>query len=321
MAINTNNENVYKKYVCHGKNKVYNRKFKIIKGKKKIRVTYKEYSNILGSDNESIDSYNLDMKLKELKKDLFINSSIEEKENKSNIIDDKKNNFIRKDNLIRSRNHVFDLARCNDEYWKSFITLTFKENIQDINIAYDMFNKWLKSARRYLKRNNIEFYYLGVIEFQKRGAIHYHLLTNIECGSYILPLQESEKNKFNVMYWKYGFSSAFNIVKDVNNFFDIAKYMCKYMAKKNDDIRLKNHKRYYHSRNLKKPLELTYMDNDINFLQILNYLTDSCNYEIINSYHHTPKERFEQEYNLIEFESLNNNEINIFDIATANLDF
>ena len=44
MAINTNNENVYKKYVCHGKNKVYNRKFKIIKGKKKIRVTYKEYS-------------------------------------------------------------------------------------------------------------------------------------------------------------------------------------------------------------------------------------------------------------------------------------
>ena len=304
---------------------VYNRKFKILKSNNMIKIVYKEYKNILGGKNQNIDDYNLKSKLQELKATdplLYeIINSKEEQEKQSNKNIETCSSFIRQDNIIRSRNKVYDLAFQNENRWKSFITLTFADNISDIDYAYKKLNIWLKQIKRSLKRNNDDFYYLGVIEFQKRGAIHYHLLTNLECNSNLLTLQENKDNMYDVKYWSHGYTSAFDLT-DTDDNFNCAKYMCKYMTKKNDDNRLKNHRRYYHSRNLEKPLEVTYMDYDIQFKQLLHYLNTSTNLNIINTYHHIPTEKYQLEFDLIEFEGkITENELNAFDIINSDLEF
>ena len=98
---------------------------------------------------------------------------------------------IRSDSLSRSRNLLIDLAHQNYDIWHSFITLTFKENISDVTEANKLFNAWTKSVLRKYP----EFKYLCVPEFQKRGAVHYHLITNIVCGSDLIPARKQIKTK------------------------------------------------------------------------------------------------------------------------------
>lgn len=307
-----------------GINKTYNRKIKIIQGKDTFKIVIKEYKNILGFIDNSIQEFNLMNKLKNSDIDDFTKSIIVERDkqyNTNNFILDECKKSIRKDNIVRSRNNVFDLAYMNENKWLSFITLTFKENISNVDTAFKKFNIWLTQFKRQCKKENIELYYLGVIEFQKRGAIHYHLLTNIMCGSKLLPLQQGKKNMYDVKYWNYGFSSAFDIYNDTNEDFSCAKYMCKYMTKKNNDDRLFGHKRYYHSRNLKKPITKDCMDYDVVFKTLKNYIKSSSNISLIHDYHHVPKEMYDKEYTLFEYEGNLDENCIIEEIIESDLDF
>ena len=84
---------------------------------------------------------------------------------------------IRGDNLSRTRNSIIDYACENADKFKSFVTLTFKENIEDIDYANKCFRTWREQISRLCKKNGDEFYYLGVYEFQKRGAIIHAFFT------------------------------------------------------------------------------------------------------------------------------------------------
>lgn len=138
------------------------------------------------------------------------------------------------------------------EDWKTFITLTFNENIKDIEYANGKFKNFVDQIRRVKK----DFKYLCITEFQKRGAIHYHMLCNISYeDNQLLYIQEDNKKFKHIKYWNYGFSSI-EIIKDDPK--KVIGYISKYMTKDIDN-RLFNHRRYFNSRNLVKPYE-KYLD-------------------------------------------------------------
>lgn len=175
---------------------------------------------------------------------------------------------IRSDSLSRSRSSLIDLAYANYTTWHSFVTLTFAENLTDVRDANKRFNTWVTQVRR----KKSDFQYIAVPEFQKRGAVHYHLLSNLVCGSDI-PAQEkkitrnTDKNKYfeleyyNIPFWKNGFSTAFDL-KLTDNRFDVAAYMCKYMYKDIDN-RLYSHQKIMHSKSLKVPDIYRLSENDL----------------------------------------------------------
>ena len=89
------------------------------------------------------------------------------------------------------------------------------------------------------KYNNFE--YLAVPEFQKRGAVHYHLLCNLPFIE-IAELQE---------LWGQGFVKI-NKIDDVNN---VGAYVSKYLGKEMDE-RTFGKKKFFRSQNLKQSVEL-----------------------------------------------------------------
>lgn len=204
---------------------------------------------------------------------------------------------IRVDNLSRSRSSLIDLVYSNYSTWHSFVTLTFAENVTDVTAANKMFNIWLTQVRR----KKPDFKYIAVPEFQKRGAVHYHLLSNLVCGTDI-PAQEkkitknTEKNKYfeleyyNIPYWKNGFSTAFDL-QLTDNRFDVAAYMCKYMYKDFDN-RLYSHQKIMHSNGLKMPDIYRISENELfhDFIACMFAKYDIASFEF------KAKEKFQVSY-------------------------
>lgn len=169
--------------------------------------------------------------------------------------DVKVGNIIETRNIIRSKLQCQRLAKANANDWETFITLTFAENEQSIENA----NRKFKNFHDMIKRVKKDFKYLCIPEFQKRGAIHYHLLTNISINDKKLIYSQSDNPKFkHIKYWNLGFDSIEVIKGDIKK---IVGYISKYMTKDIDN-RLFGHRRYFYSNNLNKPLE-NYIDTDI----------------------------------------------------------
>ena len=184
---------------------------------------------------------------------------------KNNITDYLKDNKTIKDNslkeielknIIRSKLECQRLAKTNIEEWETFITLTFEENIQDVEIANKRFKYFIDKVRRVKK----DFKYLCITEFQKRGATHYHMLCNISINDEKLMYTQEDNEEFkHVRYWIDGFSSVQEI-KDNPKM--IIGYIAKYMTKDIDE-RLYNRHRYFYSRNLIKPkADFLNLDNE-----------------------------------------------------------
>lgn len=152
-----------------------------------------------------------------------------EKESKEN---------IKERSVKRSKIRLRRLINANANELSKFVTLTFKENIVDISKANGEFKKFKQRLRYRLKKQDRDLKYIAVIEFQERGAVHYHCLMN--CG-YI-------PNKVLNQIWGNGFVRINNI-ENVDN---VGAYVVSYMSSEFKDI--DDHKRYLHSRNLKKPI-------------------------------------------------------------------
>lgn len=59
----------------------------------------------------------------------------------------------------------------------SFMTITFKENVTNIEYANAEFKKFIKRLNyKLFKTKKAELKYIAVWELQKRGAIHYHII-------------------------------------------------------------------------------------------------------------------------------------------------
>lgn len=157
-------------------------------------------------------------------------------------------------NIIRSKLQCQRLAKANAKDWKTFITLTFAENIKDVGIANKKFRYFIDQVQRKFK----ELKYICIPEFQKRGAVHYHLLTNIPIDNPNLIYSQVGNEKFkHVKHWNEGFTSVDSLDNDIKK---IIGYISKYMTKDIDN-RLYNRHRYFYSRNLGKP-KVSYLDLD-----------------------------------------------------------
>lgn len=189
-------------------------------------------------------------------------------------------NEIEEKNLNRTKIELQRLIKSNINEFKTFITLTFDTNknsdinINDIKDANKKFNIF----KTYMKKLKNDFKYIYVPEFQKRGAVHYHLLTNIDYNSSLLLNEITTFNKKTKSYktgkpivgWKYGYSMAIPL-SGIN----VVGYMTKYMTKDIDN-RLFGCRKYSCSYNLKKPKEV-YIDlkDNKDVLFYLKFLNDT----------------------------------------------
>lgn len=184
-------------------------------------------------------------------------------------------------NITRSKIQLQNLIKANEKDFKTFITLTFEENLTDVKEANKKFNTW----RRNLKRLKNDFKYVCVPEFQKRGAIHYHLMTNIEYEDNKLLLTErkiwNKKSGWqvgkDVKGWIYGHSMA----KDMNTI-NLVGYITKYMTKDIDNRLFSKH-RYFYSQNLERPEEhlidlSKFQDKSLLELLQINYSFEEMTY-------------------------------------------
>lgn len=204
-----------------------------------------------------------DLELKKIKLNKFdenlielntqeINELFEGIDNKSENKETKLENSIQERNIIRSKLECQRIAKTNIEEWKTFITLTFEENINDVAYANKRFRYFVDKVRRIKK----DFKYLCITEFQKRGATHYHMLCNIDINDTRLIYSQEDNPKFkHIKYWLDGFTSV-EVMKDDPK--KIIGYIAKYMTK-NIDNRLFGHRRYFYSKNLKVPSK-SYID-------------------------------------------------------------
>lgn len=146
----------------------------------------------------------------------------------------------------RRRDKIRRLACTNfNNKYDKFLTLTFKENMTNIEECNLLFKKFIMRLKYTYKLDNLK--YLAVIEFQERGAVHYHVLLNIPYIPHI-ELQD---------LWGNGFVFI-NAISHVDN---LGAYILKYMTKDNNDTRLMGKKAYLTSRNLKQ--EETIVNHDI----------------------------------------------------------
>jgi len=163
----------------------------------------------------------------------------------------------RERSLKRAKRDLRRLINANhgqygDQFTSKFLTLTFKENIQDIKQANYEFKKFIQRLNYYcfgVKKNNIK--YTCVVEFHKRGAVHYHVII------YNMPYIKAN-DIANV--WGNGFIKI-NKIDDIGN---VGAYVAEYLGQAEkgqghdiEDDRLRGQKSYFSSKGLFKPIEIT----------------------------------------------------------------
>jgi hypothetical protein len=156
----------------------------------------------------------------------------------------------REKSLRRARREVRRLINSNvNRYYDSrdrpirpkFLSITFKENVTDLEQANYEWKKFRQRLEYELKQR---LKYLVVVEFQKRGAVHYH--ATLFNTPYLPRGMLAEK-------WGQGYVKI-NAISKVDN---IGAYVSKYMQKEFDDERLRGEKCYFTSRGLYQPWEIT----------------------------------------------------------------
>lgn len=159
--------------------------------------------------------------------------------------DEKRNN--RRKTLSRAKTNLRRLINANINVWyekPKFVTLTFADNVTDVRQANYEFKKFRQRLEYRFKR---KLKYVVVVEFQKRGAVHYHVVF------FNLPYIEANELAF---IWENGFIKV-NAIDDVDN---VGAYVTKYMTKQDynnlKEDRLAGEKSYFTSRGLIKPDEI-----------------------------------------------------------------
>ena len=211
-------------------------------------------------------------------------------------------------NILRSKIKLQRLVKCNEKHFKTFITLTFKENITDLNKAYKIFRQFVIRTSKLQK----DFKWVCVPEFQKSGRVHYHLITNIDLDNtdLIYKQQEQDKIYYHIKTWskliknKKEYSLGFDCVelvkdKDGNDTKKLCGYISKYMSKSYIEDCFYNKNRYYSSQNLVQPYDILIDTTDINdSFKLENIFKNS---DII--YTNTYKDYFDNDITFIEIKT------------------
>ncbi len=122
-----------------------------------------------------------------------------------------------------------------------FLTLTFEQNETNIIYANYEFTKFIQRLNYEITGDKKPYVkYVCVIEFQKRGAVHYHIV--------FFNIPFVHKDKMSELW-----SNGHIKIKMVDDVKDIGYYVTKYMVKDIDDPRLQGRKSYFVSNGLIKP--------------------------------------------------------------------
>lgn len=170
----------------------------------------------------------------------------------------KKTNYNIKSNINRAKHEFRRLIYTNFQEFK-FITLTFKDDIKDYSIANYEFNKFIKKLSRVYT-----YLYIAVPEKTKKGRIHYHVISSLP---YI-------KNQELRKIWGNGFIRI-NRTTEIER---IVIYLTKYLFK---DKSQKHKKKYFCSRNIKRPQKLVDLEallllevEELSLIYNTNWITD-----------------------------------------------
>jgi len=149
--------------------------------------------------------------------------------------------------MQKSKSEIRRLINSNIDAWgqkPKFLTLTFADNVTDVKTANYEFKKFRQRLEYHF---DLKLKYVVVVEFQKRGAVHYHVVL------FNLPYI---KNTELSAIWGNGFIKI-NKITEVDN---IGAYVTKYMTKEdyetNKTDKLVGQKSYFSSRGLMKPEEV-----------------------------------------------------------------
>lgn len=156
----------------------------------------------------------------------------------------------------RTKNRMRRLISCNVGKWGQppiLVTYTFAENLKDLSIANRFFRNYTQRVNRAL---GFKLKYLSVPEFQKRGAVHYHVIYfNLPFLKDIAYLEK---------IWKHGSTKVEKVRKPKA----MGVYLTKYLQKSFGDVRLSGKKCYTASQGLLKPIEKrvnNLLDSELDF--------------------------------------------------------
>ncbi len=178
------------------------------------------------------------------------------------------------DNIVKTREKVYDIARAN--IWNYFITLTFnKRKIDRYN-----YDECIKKMSRYLRNFKYRykdvcpnFRYLIIHEKHEDGAYHFHGLIYLDVPIGLTPalypmihrlggkpIYKKGKQVFN---WG-TYTSGYSTVTKIQNLEATCKYILKYVTKDIDKYYTKGRRRFMYSSNCLKPeiIEHTSSDDD-----------------------------------------------------------
>lgn len=169
------------------------------------------------------------------------------------ITDEEKQNNQRQ-SALRTRRSLRNILQSNAwqfhndsgrPYVPLFVTFTFRENITDLSQAHREFKYFIQRFNYRLHGKNAVAKYLAVPEFQKRGAVHYHVVFfNIP---FIINIYDEIAE-----LWGHGFT----LVETIKNLNHLVNYIAKYITSAEPDERLRGRKKYFASRGLNKPIEI-----------------------------------------------------------------
>lgn len=143
----------------------------------------------------------------------------------------------------RTKNRLRRLISSNVKKWGQppiLVTYTFAKNERDIAVANRVFRNFTQRVNRYF---GFKLKYVSVPEFQKRGAVHYHVIY------FNLPFLDDITLLEKV--WCHGMCK----VEAVRKPKAMGVYLAKYLQKSFGDVRLIGKKCYTASQGLFKPIE------------------------------------------------------------------
>ncbi|MGT2959369.1 Rep protein [Streptococcus bovimastitidis] len=220
----------------------YNRR--IIRTSSYIEI-WEYQSPIFSSDNTEIDTSHVTLKEKQKRRKFDELTADEQEEKLKRISKNRKNSKWKLQRLID----------CNYDNKTSFLTLTTKENIKDRIEFNTMFDKFIKRLNYYIyhsKKRQLK--YIAVLERQKRGAWHAHILL----FNFPFVLHSSLLET-----WGHG-AVRINKLDSLDDSSNAGRYVAKYMEKGIGQELLDSlgKKAFYSSRNLNRPEELKLLTNE-----------------------------------------------------------
>lgn len=146
----------------------------------------------------------------------------------------------KKATITRATLNIRRLVCANFSRKDKFITLTFNNaqpfDITDPQVCLKHFQIFI----RRLRRSYPELKYIVVPEFQKRGALHYHMICNLP---FITPEEFGQ-------YWSFGYFD----LKAIDGDMHLAFYLSKYLYKRFEHMKKDGNRLFYASKGLIRPI-------------------------------------------------------------------